>query len=329
LPNGIKREWFEESIANEIYRDEVVSIIERAFLDKIYAGVDIPTYPQFRDMVSPFINKIRKNEEEPFVIRKEEAVLEEVEIIHDISKNIYEKVNKKIPLRVCITGPVEIYLKEFGSKNYLDILKNISKSVQRFVKNSIISNKFCYTDTVSIDEPSIGINPELNFTKDEITEVLDLATKGIKVNNTEIHLHSSVEYKTMCLVDGIDVIGIECAKDIGVLKTLDKEYLKEYDKHLRVGIARTDISALVSEINEQYNVNAWTDARFLDKIFEKESVDCIYQRLKYAYNILGNVIKFTGPDCGLGSWPSQEMAYHLLNNVRHAIDLFDREIEKY
>lgn len=323
LPQGVKKEWVEESISRGTNKKDVMDITKKAFLDKIYAGVDIPTYPQFRDMVTPFIKKIQENEERPFVIREEDAILEEVEIIRAISKDVSERVNKRIRLKVCVTGPIEIYLKEFGSKSYFDVLKNIARSVQRFVKNSIISNKFCYTDTISIDEPSIGINPELNFTKDEIVDALEIATNGIEVDNTEIHLHSSIEYRMMCLIKNIDVIGIECAKDISILKTIDKAYLKEHEKNLRVGIARTDISSLIAEVNEQYNVNAWMDERYLDKIFEKESVDRISQRLKYAYNILGDIIKYTGPDCGLGSWPSQDMAYRLLNNVRHAIDLFD------
>lgn len=329
LPLGVKKEWMEESIERGTNKKDVIEITKKAFLDKIYAGVDIPTYPQFRDMVTPFFKKIQKNEERPFVIRKEDAILEEIDIIREISKDISEEADKRIKLKVCVTGPVEIYLKEFGGKSYFDILKNIARSVQRFVKNSIISNKFCCTDTISIDEPSIGINPELNFTSDEIVEALEIATEEIKVNNTEIHLHSSVPYKNMCFIKNIDVIGIECASDIGILKTIERKYLEEHEKYLRVGIARTDISSIVAEINEQYNVNAWIDRKYLYRIFEKESVNCIAERLKYAYNILGDTIKYTGPDCGLGSWPSQEMAYHLLNNVRSAIDLFNKKIEKY
>jgi len=325
LPRGVKKEWIEESIKEGTNKEELLDIIKNAFLDKIYAGVDIPTYPQFRDMVDPFFKKIKKNEEKPFIIKEEDAILEEVEIIKEISEEISKKTEKKIPLRVCITGPIEIYLKNFGGKGYFDILKNIARSVQRFIKNSIISNKFCYTDTICIDEPSIGINPELNFNNDEIVKALEIATEGIKVNNTEIHLHSSIEYRTICLVENIDVIGIECARDISILKTIEKEYLRNHEKYLRVGIARTDISSLVAEINEEYNVNAWIDERYLSKIFKKESVNRIAERLRYAHSILGNLVKYTGPDCGLGSWPSQEMAYQLLSNVRHAIDLFNKK----
>jgi 5-methyltetrahydropteroyltriglutamate--homocysteine methyltransferase len=95
-----------------------------------------------------------------------------------------------------------------------------------------------------------------------------------------------------------------------------------------VGIARTDISSLSAEINEKYNINVWMNTDSLWKVFESESVKNIRDRLNYAYKEFGDSIRYAGPDCGLGSWPSQEMAFQLLKNVRTAIDIFGKDFNK-
>ncbi|VUT24769.1 MAG: 5-methyltetrahydropteroyltriglutamate--homocysteine methyltransferase [Candidatus Methanolliviera sp. GoM_asphalt] len=325
-PNGFKRRWIEDSIECNENEEEIYEIIKKAFLDKIRAGVDVPTYPQFRNMNSQFLNPIKK-EEEPYLIREENANIKEIELIEEIGRDIFEETGERIKLRVCITGPIELYLGEFGGRNYFDILKNLSKSIDRFAKNSILNKKQIFTHTISIDEPSIGLNPEINFSSEEIAEALSLATEGINVD-TEIHLHSSIYYKTICEVEGIDVIGVETASDMKRIRTIDKDYLERYDKFLRVGIARTDISSLSAEINEKYDINVWMNTDSLWKVFESESVKNIRDRLNYAYREFGDLIRYVGPDCGLGSWPSQEMAFQLLKTVRTAIDIFRKDFNK-
>ena len=326
-PKGFKRRWIEDSIDCNENEEEIYEIIKKAFLDKIRAGVDVPTYPQFRNMNSQFLNPIKKEEEEPYLIREENANIKEIELIEEVGRDIFEETGERIKLRVCITGPIELYLSEFGGRNYFDILKNLSKSIDRFAKNSILNKKHIFTHTISIDEPSIGLNPEINFSSEEMAEALSLATEGINVD-TEIHLHSSIYYKTICEVGGIDVIGVETASDMKRIRTIDKDYLERYDKFLRVGIARTDISSLSAEINEKYNINVWRDTDSLWKVFESENVKNIRDRLNYAHREFGDLIRYAGPDCGLGSWPSQEMAFQLLKNVRTAIDIFGKDFNK-
>ncbi|MCZ7397584.1 MAG: methonine synthase, partial [Candidatus Methanoperedens sp.] len=41
----------------------------------------------------------------------------------------------------------------------------------------------------------------------------------------------------------------------------------------------------------------------------------IEKRLEKAFTLFGDRIKYAGPDCGLGSWPSQQMAFSLLKNT--------------
>jgi 5-methyltetrahydropteroyltriglutamate--homocysteine methyltransferase len=65
--------------------------------------------------------------------------------------------------------------------------------VDRFLKNSIENSGYLNISVVSIDEPSIGINPQIMFDDDELIQALKIATrsahrKGIDVQYTYIHL---------------------------------------------------------------------------------------------------------------------------------------------
>jgi 5-methyltetrahydropteroyltriglutamate--homocysteine methyltransferase len=45
-----------------------------------------------------------------------------------------------------------------------------------------------------------------------------------------------------------------------------------------------------------------------------------------AYGIFGDTIRYAGPDCGLGSWPSQKLAQELLSNTAKGIEIFCRNM---
>jgi 5-methyltetrahydropteroyltriglutamate--homocysteine methyltransferase len=112
------------------------------------------------------------------------------------------------------------------------------------------------------------------------------------------------------------VIGVESAGHPSYLDLIDKKVLEDSDSFLRVGVARTDISNLVSVLNDKYNTNVWRDAvRLKEIVNELETPEVIRKRFEKAYSMFGDRIKYVGPDCGLGSWPSQEIAFQLLQNV--------------
>jgi 5-methyltetrahydropteroyltriglutamate--homocysteine methyltransferase len=54
-------------------------------------------------------------------------------------------------------------------------------------------------------------------------------------------------------------------------------------------------------------------------VTELETPTVIAKRLKLFYRRFGNLIKYVGPDCGLGSWPNQRIAFILLSNVAQGI----------
>jgi len=91
--------------------------------------------------------------------------------------NIIKKNGNKLNVRVCVTGPVELYLKQFGGTAYADVLNNFAVSIDRFISNSLDNAKNFRISTISIDEPSIGINPQIMFSDNDLIAALEKASK--------------------------------------------------------------------------------------------------------------------------------------------------------
>jgi 5-methyltetrahydropteroyltriglutamate--homocysteine methyltransferase len=118
-------------------------------------------------------------------------------------------------------------------------------------------------------------------------------------------------------------LGVESAAHPDYLRLIDKRLLEETDTYLRVGIARTDILAMAAGLNDRLGINLWTQPDRLEReILSMESPQVMERRLSAAHRLFGERIKAAGPDCGLGSWPSQTMAREILHNCASAIDSF-------
>lgn len=327
LPQDVNKEWVTHAIKQN--HPKLIRIIKDAMWQKIEAGVELPTYPQFQDMNQQFLGMIsdESKTDEPFIVSRNNAGIMELEIIEEVGAEYYERKGNKLKVRVCITGPLELYLKRFGGTAYKDILNAFSMSIDRFVSNSIENAKGIHIATVSIDEPSIGINPQIMFDENDMIEALTIATQSAALHNidVQIHLHSPLEYKLICKVSSINIIGVESAAHPSYLDLIDKSDLETYDKFLRIGVARTDIYSMAAMLNEKYGINVWKQPEKLEEITTRmETPKIIEKRLYKAYSIFGDRIKYAGPDCGLGSWPTQELAFKLLKNTGIGIKNFLR-----
>jgi 5-methyltetrahydropteroyltriglutamate--homocysteine methyltransferase len=303
LPKGVRL----EGLSGEKYQD----LLRDVLAQKISAGVEVPTYPQFRDMIRMFMDPIENPglTESPYLIRKEKA-----EILELMAVNPGQKV------RVCVTGPLELYISVFGATNYSDILYNLAESVARFLERAKEQGKI---SVASLDEPSLGISSNVVFGEDEILKALEIASRPCRDMDCEVHLHSPLYAEPCARVPGINIVGVESAANPDYLKLVDKKILEDTDTYLRAGIARTDILAMAARRNEQLGVNLWNDLSMLEKeIFGMESPQVMEKRLEKAYSLFGARLKAVGPDCGLGSWPSQRMAHKLLSNCALAIKSF-------
>ena len=330
LPEGVSKEWIQNAFKTRAEDEKLFTVINDSFQQKIDAGVEVPNYPQCQD-VFMFLKVIRDPDccDNPFEVKLECARIEELEAIEKVAKTYKEQFGETLKVRICVTGPTELYLREFGGTQYADIYSLFAKSVNKFVRNSMKSAKNFKIATVSIDEPSIGLNPEIAFDENDIISAFTDASKsGSKWGaDVEIHLHSPLYYNLACETPTINVIGVESASKPSYLELIDKKVLESTDSFLRLGIVRTDIFTLAGILNERHCTNVWKDQQYLPEIItELETPAIITKRLKLAYRRFGNLIKYAGPDCGLGSWPNQRIAFFLLSNAAQGIRDFKESL---
>ncbi len=334
LPKAIEREDIErigleliEGNASDENRERFSNIVKEVMLKKIHTGIERPNYPQVREMTGNFFNLVEKFQtSEPFVIDKKYAKIPEIELLDEFALEFYAKSKKTLELRVCLTGPLELYIKKFGNIVEDDLLKNLAESVSRFAENSIIDKQYLKTKTISIDEPSFGINSNVQFNDEELINAFEIATKLGKRKNmdVQIHLHSPLEMELISQVSSIGIIGIEYAEDPEVLDEIEKSFLDKCDKFLRVGVSRTNIFKMTADYNERFSRDVWKDKNFPKMVERMEPVKKIEKRLITAYEKFGGRIKYAGPDCGLKAWPDQESAFLLLKNSAIAINKFNK-----
>lgn len=323
LPEWISREEFnrlypgvrEEIALGTAEEGENYKILKGAVLEsfekKLDSGLDIITYPQHYDMHSQFLEPIGLHQSEPFLIEEKAALLPEIEIVKEGAKELFEKRGERIKLRACVTGPVELYLRtDFGTNIYKDVLENFAKSVNSFLKNSIVDTPHIRTEALSIDEPSIGFTDLLNVEKGDLIDALEISAKGIGVP-IQIHLHTLKSADIALQTESITTITGEFAATPENMDLITKKDLEAHDKFLRAGITRTNIDSIIAEY-----LDRGIEPAPYQLIDEKE---IIKKRIKKLDSTFGERISSWGPDCGLGSWPTQDVAGALLRRTVEAV----------
>jgi len=320
LPNGIKREEFakEYPASLEAYAEgreiPVDSLFYRAVASslefKVDSGIDVINYPQHYDMHKQFLEPIEKYQSEPFLIKDKYAVIPELYVVEREAEKYFEKSGKKLSLKVCATGPIELYTKtSFGYHIYEEVLMNLAKSVNAFLKSSILDTKYIKTSVVAIDEPGLGFVDLLDAEEETLINAFDAAAKSIDAT-VQIHLHTLKASKLPLLTENIEVLTGEFAAWPKNMEFLPRTELEENDKFLRAGITRTDIDHIFAA-----HIDRGEQPDYIELVDSIEAIKKIYKKAKDRF---GERITFAGPDCGLGSWPSQEVAHLLLKRTAEA-----------
>jgi len=293
----------------------IINPIINSFKLKMEAGVEIINYPQHIDMYTQFLKPLNDYKEDSFLISSDKAIIPEVEIINHFAKEIYEQTNKPIRLKVCVTGPIELYIRERGFTIYKDMALKYATSVNRFLKNSMIDNKYFKTETVSIDEPSFGYTDLVNTNEDELTEIFDKSLDGIDVDNL-IHLHTLSSYRIPLNTKKINVLTCEYASD--QRNVIPKKDLEDYDKFIRVGICRTNFNNLLAEsLDSGIPMDKLNTPEGIRSLID--SKDRIQKMLFDAKAHYGDRLKYVGPDCGLYGWDEPSFAFELLHRIYEVI----------
>ncbi|ODS42215.1 MAG: hypothetical protein MSIBF_02450 [Candidatus Altiarchaeales archaeon IMC4] len=298
--------------------------VSSAMQMKLDSGIDVPNFPQFADMISGFFSLIENfQSDEPWVVQREKAAIPEIESLKKFAKKRYDETGKPLELRACVTGPLELYLKTAGNSVEGDLLANIAKSVSFFVENSAMNEKYIKTSILSIDEPSLGLNPNIMADEGDLAKAWEISVGPAKGIDVHVHLHSPNDMDKFYGVAGVNVIGIEAAEEPNNLGIVDKEGLEENGKFLRIGVARTNIFGIASDFLGKTGIDVWREpAKLGQMVDDMEGPEIIGKRLEKAHGMFGELIKYVGPDCGLGSWPTAQAASLLLKNTTRAVNEF-------
>ena len=290
--------------------------ILQSFQLKLNAGVSIVNYPQHMDMYEQFLNPINEYEIEPNLIGVEKAIIPEMRVIEKFAKEHYERLGKSLSVKICVTGPIELYIRKIDFTIYLDMAYNFAKSVNSFIKNSLYDTKYLKTSIISIDEPSFGYVDVVNVSEDELIKVFDKCLEGVNITS-QIHLHTLNRASIALQTKNIDVLTCEYASDNS--NVILKKDLDRHDKFMRVGITRTNINSLMAEALDagvsQDEVKSFEGT--MNLIDPKERIE---KNLNDALDRYGDRLRFVGPDCGLAGWYPPQVAYELLHRTYEVIE---------
>ena len=332
LPDNIDKETFDRfywiaykafASKNDIFQNKGIQIhfIEPmldSFKFKLSAGVEIINYPQHMDMYKQFLKPIADYEKEPDLILPEKAFVPEMFVIEEFAKDFYEKTGQSLKVKLCVTGPIELYVRKHQFTIYYDLALNLARSVNRFLKNSIINSKYMRTAVVSLDEPSLGYMDIMNTSNADLIKIFDASLEGVKQKETtiQIHIHTLNRADIPLNSKNIDVLTCEYAADNS--NKIPKKELDSYDKFIRVGITRTNIDNIIAEILDKGD--SWEHLKTFDGMLSLiDSQKIIRKNLLTAMEMYGERLKYVGPDCGLGGWLHPQIAYELLLRTQKVI----------
>ena len=316
------------------------------FVDKIQVGIQVPNYPQFRDMNEMFLSMMDGIEQfdvgyletKNVSLKTDEKQLPEIWAIEKNSQRIQEQKGEAFEVRVCVTGPYT--LASFFPYRDEGTFRRLGSVIAQVLEKNLFSNKHGRTSLVSVDEPLFGFmdDPLIDFGsrgRENLLRSWETIFRKIKSKDaqTMIHLHSTAN-QLFWDADSLDVIDSHVDDPLIKMKKT-KEQLESSDKFLKASVAVNDIDALIkekivadskekvagSELNERV-ADAWTDIkhrRTNPEIF-LETVDTMKRRLANVVDRFGaERVLYAGPECGLKGYPTYETALECLRRVTNIL----------
>jgi 5-methyltetrahydropteroyltriglutamate--homocysteine methyltransferase len=318
--------------------------VEEGFLAKRRAGIDIPNYPQFRDMSEMFlevltgIGKIAKGYAQTDSIRVKAGLSEipEVAALRRNAKRIAKIDDSPVRLKVSITGPYT--LASMLSEKYAETFTNLADVLSTIVDANIFVEKYGEVKLLFIEEPLFGLvdDPLLDFGQKGRESILHawehiLSAAKSKGVQTGIHLHSTND-GLFWDVKGLDIVESHVV-DPFYESVETRKNLQKTDKFAKASIAVTDFDNLIrnriAEEGKNMRESAVNDrvGDFWNGILENsidplrflEEINLMKKRLETIIRILGSErVPYAGPECGLKGFPNIVSATELLRRVAEA-----------
>jgi 5-methyltetrahydropteroyltriglutamate--homocysteine methyltransferase len=323
--------------------------ITKGFLDKINAGINIPNYPQFRDMNEMFlrcIDGIEKTKDGYVAkgnlsIQTQKVTIPEVAVLAGKSGKIHNTINNPISLKICVTGPYTLSSLFLHRGN--ELLRQLGEIISQIVDANILSGKNCNVELVSIDEPVFGLldDPQLDYASDGREALLDtweniFQKARSKHARTCLHLHNTSN-ALFWEVRSLDILESH-ADDSLYHSDKTKKLLEEKDKFLKASVGITDFDRLIrdnartasSELDDvavgQRISSIWTDihkGRRSPMAF-LETAEKMKERLAKVTARFGSErVPYAGLECGLRGFPTYDSAIEYLRRSSESVGRFD------
>jgi 5-methyltetrahydropteroyltriglutamate--homocysteine methyltransferase len=320
-------------------------------LDKIRVGIDVPNYPQFRDMNEMFlsmidgIERIKGGYLETKIpsVKTDKSSIPEVMVIEKHSQRIQEKKGAAFEMRICVTGPYTLS-SLFPYRNK-DIFSRLGNVISQIVENSIFNDKHGRVSLVSVDEPVFGLQDDalIDFGsegRENLQRAWESIFHKVKSKNVQtlMHLHSTVD-ELFWDINSLDIIDSHVDDPIHQRKKT-KEKLESTDKFLKGSVAFSEFDNLIRQRILSNSREKFTEISVNEKIAEVwtninrgktnpeiflEDVDAMKRRLAKMVDRFGvERIPYAGPECGLKGFPTYESALECLRRVSSAIESFGK-----
>ena len=327
--------------ATSTFEEEVVS----CFVDKLRAGLDVPNYPQFRDMNEMFYEELRgvEKSEGGYVAQgtlsaRPGSGIAEVEVLRRNLSRIRDEAGvDRVRVKACVTGPYT--LASFFQARSPKLFSDLGHALGEIVSRSVFDTRRGELSLLCIDEPVLGFlnDPMLDYgaegreaLRGAWDEICRAATsRGVE---TIMHLHDTSE-DVYWEVEHLTVVESHVDDPLYSQEATERR-LEETDKRLKASVAVTIFDTLlenhlrgrgVVDDVQQAVGETWTDIRHgrVDPFTFLEDPGVFEKRLARVVERFGEErVPYAGPECGFGSWPTYETAMECLSKTSGAVRAF-------
>ncbi len=328
--------------STEFFEKKVVD----GFLDKVDAGIDVPNYPQYRDMNQMFfdmmegVGKVNGGyiEIAPMTLKEGRGTISEASAIRNTAHEIYEKLGKPFKLRMCITGPYTMSsLFVYKDKG---IFTRLGTVLTQIIDATIFASKHGSVGLASVDEPVFGFvdDPLLDRGsegRENLLKAWESMMEKIRAKGAEacLHLHNTSD-ELFWEAKALSVIESHVDDSFYQAKRTQK-LLQSTDKFLKASIAVTDFDQLIrnhivattehrlNEISVNEKVaEIWKslNERNINPQIFLENVELMKERLNTLIERFGaDRILYAGPECGMRGFPTYRSALECLKRIAQAV----------
>ena len=325
-------------------------IIE-SFLSKLEAGIDIPNYPQFRDMNKMFfemmdgIERLKGGYVETGVIsqRSSKAEIPEVLALRRNSKEIYERTGGTFRVKICITGPYT--LSSFFRYRDPEIYGRLGDALSKIADGNMFDDKHGGVRILAVDEPVFGSkdDPQMDVGSAGRENLLQ-SWEGIcrkarqKGVETCFHLHSTTD-ELVWQVDSLGIVESHVGDPLYSTEST-KRLLESTDKMLKASICITIFDKLIEKhvLSRSKDIEKMDITGKIGQVWEEiregktvpdtfiEDAETMERRLREIVGRFGSErVPYAGSECGLRSFPTYECAVECLRRASTATKVFDRQ----